>query len=63
MFRPYGRIVIMHLTIIFGGILIQSFGAPLLALLVMISLKILIDLTAHFRSHVRTQPSATAAAS
>ena len=63
MFRPYGRIVIMHLTIIFGGILIQSFGAPALALLVMISLKILIDLAAHFRSHVRTQPSATGAAS
>jgi hypothetical protein len=55
MFRPYGRIVIMHLTIIFSGLLIRSVGAPASALLVMIGLKVVIDLVAHFRSHARTR--------
>lgn len=60
MFRPYGRVVVMHLTIIFGGILVTRFGAPVLALLVMIGIKIAIDLVAHFRSHARTQPAVAA---
>lgn len=51
MFAPYGRVVVMHLTIIFGGILAQKFGAPAFALLVLIAIKTTIDLMAHNREH------------
>ena len=40
----YGRIIILHTTIIFGGLLSQSFGFPPAALILLIALKILYDL-------------------
>jgi cytochrome c oxidase subunit IV len=61
MSRPYGRIVVMHVTIILGGILIQALGAPILALLVLVALKTGIDLAAHNRSHGRYAALASAA--
>lgn len=51
MFIPYGRIVIMHVVIIIGGALVQSFGAPVLALILLVVLKIGIDLFAHGAEH------------
>ncbi len=51
MFFPYGRIVVMHIVIIFGGVLVMSFGAPVLALLLLIGLKIIMDMTAHSLEH------------
>lgn len=49
--RPYGRVVVMHLTILFGGFLAMQFGAPAAALLVLVALKLGIDLAAHLRAH------------
>ena len=49
--QPYKRIVVMHLTIIFGGAFVQSRGSPLPALLVMVGLKTLIDLASHVLEH------------
>jgi hypothetical protein len=49
--RPYGRIVVMHLTILLGAFLVTQSGSPAWALAVMVGVKILIDLVAHFRSH------------
>jgi hypothetical protein len=54
MFRPYGRIVVMHITILAGGLLVQSLRAPVMALIVMVLVKTGIDLAAHVRSHART---------
>lgn len=51
--RPYGRIALMHVTIIFGGMLIQAFRAQVLMLALLVGLKVLFDLSAHFRSHAR----------
>ena len=51
MFIPYGRVVVMHLVIIFGGILVAKFGAPLYALLLLIALKTSLDLAAHLIEH------------
>lgn len=51
--RPYGRIVIMHITIIIAGFLTTSLDAPVFALAVMVLIKIAIDLAAHLRSHAR----------
>jgi len=51
MFMPYGRIVVMHVVIIVGGMLVQAFGQPILALLLLVGLKIIIDLVAHSVEH------------
>lgn len=59
--QPYKRIVIMHVTIIFGGFLVMALGSALPALLLLISLKLGADLYAHLREH-RMSATATAQA-
>lgn len=44
MFSPYGRILVLHVTIIFGGLLAQELGAPIWALGFLIALKTAYDL-------------------
>lgn len=39
MFAPYGRMIVLHITIIFGGLAAQSLGAPIWALGLLIVLK------------------------
>lgn len=47
MMRPYGRIVVLHITIIFGGILAMAFGDPMGLLIVLMGLKTIVDLAMH----------------
>ena len=56
MARPYGRVVVLHLAIILGGIGTLALGSPLWALLVLLALKIGLDLKAHLKEH--SQPKA-----
>jgi len=49
--QPYKRVIVMHLTILFGGVLIHSLGSPLPALLLMVGLKTGIDLASHYFEH------------
>lgn len=51
MFGAYGRVVVLHLTLIGGGFAVQMLGAPLLALLGLVILKIGLDVGAHLREH------------
>ncbi len=51
MMAPYRRIILMHVTIIFGGWLIIALGAPVLALVLLIVLKIVSDVRAHHKEH------------
>ncbi|RKQ69067.1 hypothetical protein DES40_1847 [Litorimonas taeanensis] len=51
MFIPYGRVFIMHIVIMFGGALVQAFGAPILALVLLVLLKTLIDIVSHSAEH------------
>ena len=44
--KPYGRLAMMHVTIIFGGIGVQELGSPRPALLLLIGLKTMLDLIA-----------------
>jgi hypothetical protein len=47
--RPYGRIVALHLTIIFGGMLVMKTGTLVGGLIVLIGIKTIADLLAHWR--------------
>jgi Family of unknown function (DUF6498) len=51
MMAPYGRIVVMHLTIIFGAFLIQAFQTKTAAFLLLVILKVTFDIIAHVRKN------------
>ncbi len=51
MFAPYGRLVVLHLTILFGGIAIASTGAPVAAIVVLVAVKTVMDLGFHLAEH------------
>ncbi|MFH1170129.1 MAG: DUF6498-containing protein [Candidatus Vogelbacteria bacterium] len=48
---PYGRIAIMHLTIIVGGLASLILHQPIWSLVLLVILKTLIDLFVHVREH------------
>ena len=44
MFAPYGRLVVLHITIIFGAFAVMLTGAPAAAVAVLVAIKTAIDL-------------------
>jgi hypothetical protein len=46
---PYARVIVLHLTIIFGSMVVAFLGAPIGALLVLVGLKTAFDLNLHLR--------------
>ena len=46
--QPYGRIVVLHLAILFGGFLMLALHSPMWGLLLLVALKIALDLRGHF---------------
>ena len=48
MAAPYGRIVMMQFTLIFGGWVVMLLNNPLPALVLLIVLKVAADLRAHY---------------
>ena len=57
MISPYGRIVVLHVAIIFGGMFVMLLGSPLLLLVIFIGLKTVMDLHFHRRGHRRLGPA------
>ena len=53
MFRPYGRIVVLHLTVLLGGFFVMALGQPVAAIVLLVALKTAIDLGAHLRERVK----------
>jgi hypothetical protein len=51
MSKPYGRVVVLHLTIILGGTGAMALGSPVWALLLLLAFKIGLDLKAHLKEH------------
>jgi hypothetical protein len=47
MFAPYGRVVILHVTIVFGAFIVAFLGEPIGALLLLVGLKTVADLASH----------------
>jgi hypothetical protein len=52
--RPYGRVVVLHLTIIFGGFFVMAIQSPLGALVILVVGKAVLDATMHAREHSKT---------
>jgi hypothetical protein len=53
MMSVYGRVIVLHMTIILGAFVVGFFGTPLAALVLLVGLKTLIDLFFHLREHRR----------
>ncbi|HKU45239.1 MAG TPA: DUF6498-containing protein [Burkholderiales bacterium] len=54
MAKPYGRVVVLHLTILFGGFGAMALGSPVWALLLLVALKVGLDVRAHVKEHSQT---------
>jgi hypothetical protein len=51
MFAPYGRLLILHLTIILGAFLSLALGSPVGAIVILVLIKTIVDLGFHIREH------------
>lgn len=60
LFQPYGRIVILHVTILGGGFLMQALKSPTVGLAFLVVVKCVVDLVAHLRERAKFQPPAHA---
>lgn len=58
MAQPYGRVVLQHVTILFGGIATMLLGAPIALLVLLVGAKIAVDVAMHRRSHAATTAAA-----
>ena len=59
MFAPYRRVVILHLTILFGAFAVAFLGAQLVPLVILVTLKTIVDLGFHLREHHAVPAGAT----
>ena len=62
MLQPYGRVVIIHIAILFGGFLVMLLGSPVIGLILLLLLKTFIDITSHLRQHKSVIKNATGVA-
>lgn len=56
MTQPYGRVVILHLTIMIGGFLMMALGSPAVGLVFLIVLKTFVDIKSHLKQHTVAVP-------
>lgn len=54
MFQPYGRVAVLHATVVAGAVLAMVAGGHWIALSILVLLKTTIDLRAHLREHRKT---------
>lgn len=47
--QPYGRVVVLHLTILLGAFLMAALKSPTVGLALLVILKIGLDVRAHLR--------------
>jgi hypothetical protein len=48
---PYGRVIVLHATVILGGFLVMESKAPMVFMLMVVAIKIIMDVMAHIREH------------
>jgi hypothetical protein len=54
--RPYGRVVVLHVTLVIGGLVVTALGQPVVGLALFVVVKTAVDLNAHLRAH-RKRPA------
>ena len=59
---PYSRVIVLHLTILFGAFAVALLGASIGPMLVMVGLKTVVDLNAHLAERRRAEARAQAVA-
>ena len=57
MTQPYSRVMVLHFTILLGGVLVQLAGSPIAALPLLVVLKTALDLRAHLAERARLAPA------
>lgn len=62
MMSVYGRVFVLHITILGGAFVVGLFGTPFAALVLLVGLKIAADLFFHLREHRRAQAAGSATA-
>jgi hypothetical protein len=60
--EPYGRVIILHVVLIFGAWAVVALGAPVAALALLVVIKIAVDAVAHRRQHRGATPDRPAPA-
>ncbi len=60
MMRPYGRMVVLHVAILFGGFAVMALQRPEAPLVVLILLKTALDLGLHNRANLARAPATAA---
>ena len=55
MFIPYSRIALLHIVIVFSGLLAVAVGQGLAMLILLVAIKIGFDLAAHLAEHAKAQ--------
>ncbi|MCU7960041.1 MAG: hypothetical protein KZQ58_08595 [gamma proteobacterium symbiont of Bathyaustriella thionipta] len=53
--EPYGRVIILHLTILGGGFVLTLLGQPVLGVILLVVIKTVMDVRAHNQRHQRLQ--------
>lgn len=48
---PYGRVVVMHIAILFGAFLTMAIGSPVAILIILVLLKTVVDAKLHLQQH------------
>ena len=51
--QPYSRVIVLHLTMLFGGWIVMLLGSPVPALIVLVGLKTAADWRAHQAERVK----------
>ena len=56
MTQPYGRVVVLHLTVLLGGFLVVALKSPTAGLALLVLLKTGLDVRAHLRERKKFAP-------
>ncbi len=51
--QPYGRVVVLHLTLLLGGFLMMALHSPVVGLALLVVLKTALDVRAHLRERTK----------
>ena len=62
MMQPYGRVVVLHLVVVLGGMVIFMVGQPVALLVLLVVVKTIVDIVLHVITHHRARPVAVVVA-